>query len=250
MAIDPDSSFRNARFPTTQWDLLSDVQAKNTEKNIYALNFLTERYWKPIYCFVRRHGYSREKAQDITQEFFLSCLEKNTFVRADQSRGRFRTFLCKCIENFMSNYERKGRSMKRSPPKGFVSIDELMEQDSMHIEPAEYETPGEIFNRAWATQLIHKITMRLKQVCEKDNQTVHYDIFYRRVIEPIFEGTKAPSFDELGEKHSLTAKEASNRIISIQRKFKSLLFDEVKQYTRSEEDALEEIQDMFRFIFK
>jgi RNA polymerase sigma-70 factor (ECF subfamily) len=248
MAINSDSSFQGGRFPTTKWELLSDIDTEDTEKKINTVNFLMKRYWKPVYCFVRRHGYNREKSQDVVQEFFLSCFEKDTFIQADQDRGRFRTFLCKCVENFMRNYERKGRAKKRRPSKGFISIDELMEQDKMYIEPSEHETPEDIFNRAWAIQLIYKVIDRLKQVCERDNQSVHYDIFYQRVLGPLCESTKAPSFQKLGDKHLITAKEASNRVISIQRKFKRLLVEEVKQYTLSEKETLEEIRDIFRFV--
>jgi len=37
-----------------------------------------EAYWYPLYCLVRSALYSREDAQDLTQAFFASLLEKIT----------------------------------------------------------------------------------------------------------------------------------------------------------------------------
>ena len=58
-----------------------------------ALTQLCQSYWFPLYAYVRRRGRSPEDAQDLTQAFFARFLEKEYFARADQSRGRFRTFL-------------------------------------------------------------------------------------------------------------------------------------------------------------
>jgi DNA-directed RNA polymerase specialized sigma24 family protein len=50
-------------------------------------------YSYPVYAFVRRRGYGRQDAQDLTQDFFVHLLEKGTLGRADSQRGRFRNFL-------------------------------------------------------------------------------------------------------------------------------------------------------------
>lgn len=56
------------------------------------LDFLIRRYWKPVYCFVRRSGFDDEHAKDLVQEFFMVVLSKNLFAKADPTRGRFRIF--------------------------------------------------------------------------------------------------------------------------------------------------------------
>ena len=58
-----------------------------------ALEELYRLYCYPVYAFIRRRGHSRQDAQDLTQDFFIHLLEKNTLSRADPQRGRFRNFL-------------------------------------------------------------------------------------------------------------------------------------------------------------
>jgi RNA polymerase sigma-70 factor (ECF subfamily) len=47
-------------------------------------------YWNPVFAFIRRSGYDRDEAQDLTQAFFALLLEKNFLEVADPQRGRFR----------------------------------------------------------------------------------------------------------------------------------------------------------------
>src|SRR5688500_14535571 len=58
-----------------------------------ALAHLCQLYWHPVYAFVRRRGYSRDEAEDLTQGFFTQLLAKNYLLDADRERGRFRSFL-------------------------------------------------------------------------------------------------------------------------------------------------------------
>ena len=74
---------------------------------------LCENYWQPLYSYVRRRGYSPDDAQDLTQEFFARLLENNRFARADQSRGKFRSFLLGSLKHFLSDEWDKARAQKR-----------------------------------------------------------------------------------------------------------------------------------------
>ena len=41
-----------------------------------ALAELCDRYWYPLYAYVRRRGHEVEDARDLTQAFFAKLLEK------------------------------------------------------------------------------------------------------------------------------------------------------------------------------
>src|SRR5207253_2985223 len=66
-----------------------------------ALSGFCEAYWPPLYTFVRHRGYSSADAQDLVQGFFAHLLEQNTLTRADQQKGRLRTFLLGSFQNFL-----------------------------------------------------------------------------------------------------------------------------------------------------
>ena len=80
-------------FATTHWSVVLAAARSDSPRAGAALEHLCRSYWYPIYHFVRRQGHSTHDAQDFTQEFFARLLEKNWIAQADQSRGRFRSFL-------------------------------------------------------------------------------------------------------------------------------------------------------------
>ena len=80
-------------FATTQWGLVTTASAEGATEAHAALDALYRTYCYPIYAFIRRRGYDRQDAQDLTQDFFVHLLEKGTLSRADRQRGRFRSFL-------------------------------------------------------------------------------------------------------------------------------------------------------------
>jgi RNA polymerase sigma-70 factor (ECF subfamily) len=77
------------RFTTTRWSLiLSAAHLEGGEQKAReALNELCRTYWRPVFSFVCRHGYSMEDAQDLTQDFFVKILEPG-WLRHGRSRSR------------------------------------------------------------------------------------------------------------------------------------------------------------------
>ena len=71
------------------------------------LAVLCENYWFPLYAFVRRAGHAADDARDLTQEFFLRLLAKNSVAAADRQRGRFRSFLLGAMKHFLANQQRR-----------------------------------------------------------------------------------------------------------------------------------------------
>lgn len=88
-----DSATHSPVFVTTHWSVVLTATGADTTRAQAALEHLCRMYWYPIYHFVRRQGYSVHDAQDFTQAFFARLLEKKWIAGADQSRGRFRSFL-------------------------------------------------------------------------------------------------------------------------------------------------------------
>ena len=66
-----------------------DAAANPTSDSRASLAALCKAYWPPIYAFIRRNGYDRDHAEDLTQAFFVTMLEKNYLAQADRERGGF-----------------------------------------------------------------------------------------------------------------------------------------------------------------
>ena len=90
-------------FVTTQWGLVATASSEGAAEPRAALDALYRTYCYPIYAFIRRRGYDRQDAQDLTQDFFVHLLEKGTLGRADRQRGRFRSFLLGALNHFLAH---------------------------------------------------------------------------------------------------------------------------------------------------
>ena len=62
-----------------------------------------QQYWHPLYAFARRSGKDLHQAQDLTQSFFLSLMEKSTLEKAVQGKGKFRNYLLVLFKRFILN---------------------------------------------------------------------------------------------------------------------------------------------------
>ena len=73
-----------SEFQTTSWTLIRAASGDRSGDSREALAALCQKYWHPVYAFVRSRGYDREQSQDLTQGFFALLIEKNYLMDADR----------------------------------------------------------------------------------------------------------------------------------------------------------------------
>jgi RNA polymerase sigma factor (sigma-70 family) len=151
------------RFRTTRWSVVllsAQSQAPGSEG---ALSELYRIYWYPLYAFIRRRGYASEEARDLTQDFFLHLLEHKTLARADQLKGKFRSFLLGSLQNYLSTEADRARCLKRGGGVEFVALDIQDAEDRYKLEPVDALTPEKVFAARWAMALLGEAMNRLRQ---------------------------------------------------------------------------------------
>ena len=159
-ALDPAGS--SGRFHTTRWSLIvSSLDGEGDEaKAREALAQLCRIYWRPIFFFIVRRGYSEADAQDLTQDFFLAILKHNLLQQADPERGRFRSLLLKSLQNFLNDAHARTRSKKRGGDVQFVSWDDWAAEapSRLTIPAAALESwPAErLFDVRWAATVAER----------------------------------------------------------------------------------------------
>ena len=118
-----EGTVRRGTFVTTRWSLiLSGSGSKGKEQETRAaLAELCRIYWRPIFAFVCRRGYSTQDAEDLTQDFFVIMTEGDWLQNADPSRGRFRSLLLKSLTNFLNDAADKIHARKRGGDVSFIS---------------------------------------------------------------------------------------------------------------------------------
>ena len=95
------------KFSETEWDLIYDYQSTNTDKGSSALNELTQKYWKPLYYYLRRIGFKPYEAEDLIQGFFTEkVFEQKLFEKACRKKGKLRTFLLVALKNYAFDIQR------------------------------------------------------------------------------------------------------------------------------------------------
>jgi len=151
-------------FATTHWSLVlaarpGEVGRTEARK---ALEALCRAYWYPLYAFVRYRGHSPDEAQDLTQSFFTSIIEKGGFASADPERGRFRSYLLGAMKHFLANQWHREQAKKRGGGVTVVDLDALDPEARYALKPAEAADPDVAFDRAWALESIARAMERLR----------------------------------------------------------------------------------------
>lgn len=136
---------------------------QNSPRAAEALAQLCHLYWRPLYAYVRKRGYSADEAPDLVQEFFARVIEKNYFGAADRQRGRFRTFLLASMEHFLAKEWQRAHRLKRGGGQVFVSIDAEDAEGTLRGEPADELTAETLYDRRWALALLEQALVRLRE---------------------------------------------------------------------------------------
>jgi RNA polymerase sigma factor (sigma-70 family) len=161
-------------FPTMRWTLVvaaGDPQRKQARS---ALVSLCETYWYPLYAYLRRRGYPPDRAQDLTQEFFIRLLEGRYLDRADPEKGRFRSFLLVSLKFFVADEEDRLRARKRGG--GILVPMELSSgEERYQREPAHGETPERIFERRWALSMLDRVMEKLRKEFILHGRPEHFE---------------------------------------------------------------------------
>jgi RNA polymerase sigma-70 factor (ECF subfamily) len=166
---------RRRGFETTQWSIVLAAGRSASGDAREALAVLCERYWYPVYAFVRGRGHGADEAEDLTQAFFAKLLEKHYVRDADPERGRFRSFLLAAVTHFLSNERDRETALKRGGGRAVVSLDAEDAEGRYRLEPSHDMTPERVFRRRWALMLLERAVARLREEAERAGQAERFE---------------------------------------------------------------------------
>lgn len=145
-------------FATTRWTMVRAAGASADD----ALETLCTAYWFPLYAYVRRHGFSKEDAEDLTQAFFAKLLERKDFAGLKQENGRFRAFLLAVLKNFLSNERDRTGRLKRGGNITHLSLDWQSADTQFQIADVRQVPPDAAYDREWAVALLERVIFKLR----------------------------------------------------------------------------------------
>lgn len=229
-----------ARFTTTRWSVVVAAGGEPSPQSAAALATLCETYWYPLYVFLRRQGISSADAQDLTQEFFATLLEKHYLEAADRERGRFRSFLLLMLKRFLSKQREREQALKRGGGRLTLSLDFDSAENRYRLEPADVWTPEKAYQRRWALTLLDRVLARLEaEYVEKGKA----ELFERcRVF--LTGSREEPSYQHLAEALAMTPGAVKVSIHRLRQRYRDLLQDEIAQTVASPEEVRDELNDL------
>jgi RNA polymerase sigma-70 factor (ECF subfamily) len=173
-------------FSTTRWSLIL-VSGQGDARGRRALEELCAIYWRPVYSFIRRHGLSRDDAEDVTQSFFLHLVEHHGLARADPARGRFRSFLLTAARNFVANAHERDAAARRGGGAAHVPLEIEELERYLAADGEAHRSPESIFERQWALRLIERALDRTRAAYEARGQAEVFE-----ALKPLLTSDAAP----------------------------------------------------------
>jgi DNA-directed RNA polymerase specialized sigma24 family protein len=236
-------------FLTTHWSLIEDIQSKH-DKDQALMNLLLKRYWKPVYSYLRQKGYDNDQAKDLTQGFFYEVvLNRNLVQRADQCKGRFRSFLLHALNQYLINIQIAQQTKKQIPKNKLIPFENIHPLDMQ--QAISNLSPENAYNYAWLSALLDQILLEVEAGCCRDGMETHWNVFNDRVVKAILENVNPPSLVEICKRYGIEdEKKASNMNITVKRRFQTALKEYVRNTVTSDNYVAEELEEIMRFFPK
>ena len=209
-----------------------------------ALASLCERYWYPLYAYVRRRGRSPEDAHDSTQAFFASLLERRDFEHLDRDRGRFRAFLLASLKHFLANEFARDQTLKRGGGVVPVSLTVDSAEARYVREPADATTPETLYERRWALTVIDRVLAGLREEWRSHRREHEFDALRSCLLGGAPPGGYAATAAQLGMSEG-AVKTAVHRL---RRRFQAQLRTDIAETVSDPSEIDDEIRYLIRAL--
>lgn len=230
------------RFSTTQWSIVLAAGRQGSVEAQEALAELCSVYWYPVFAFVRRRGYEISEAEDLTQGFFTRLIEKGDLGDADQSRGRFRSFLRTACRNYLLNQHDRTVAIKRGGGRRMVPIDTASAESRYQRALAHEETPERVYDRQWCLTLLDRVldTLRAEYVAGENGEL--FDRLRRFLTMDADAGAHSDAAREL----AMTPAAVKVAVHRLRRRYR----DALRRHVEATVSSPAELDDEIRYLLK
>lgn len=226
---------------STHWSAVINAQDLNNPEAYQALAKLYEKYWLPLYVYVRRKGYNVEDSQDLVQGFFTKLIEKEYLKKVSKEKGKFRTFLLMAMNNYIMNEWNKSMAQKRGGGSVPLPLDFETAEKIYSLEPATDISPDKIYERLWVTSLLNRVMDELgNEFSQKDKK----DLF-RYIKSYLIYDDPNDSYADIACKLQISEGIVKTSIHRARKRFGDLLKIEISHTLADTKDVEEEIRYLF-----
>lgn len=233
---------RDSLFASTRWAVIYQAADSKTSSAhaLSALSELCQIYWRPVYLFLRRQGIGSHDAQDLTQSFFAELIQNRAYARADEMKGRFRSFLLGTLKHFLAHARDRDRAQKRGGGVLAVQFDETgLSEAENHATRGQNWSADKVFEREWAASLLRQAMERLAQEYAVAGKGALFDAL--KVHLRAGAATAVP-YEEMAKRLGRVATTLRSDVARLRARYRAILREEVSSTVVDPRDVDEELR--------
>jgi DNA-directed RNA polymerase specialized sigma24 family protein len=228
-------------FPATNWSVLAKATLSGETEARAAIEDLCQTYWQPLNQFHRARGYNETEADDLTQAFLMHLMEHSAFRKADQTRGRFRSFLLGALVRYLGDHRDREAAQKRGGGVPHASLN-----DDLAREPVTDASEQEVilFDRAWAVHVLRTALDRVRAEFTSENKAQTFEV--ARSFLP--GATTALTYDEAGARLGMSTGAFTSELHRLRQRVKAAARDEVMRTVSAPHELEDEITHLQKVL--
>jgi len=230
-------------FPDTAWDVVHGAAAGSTHVRRASLEELCQRYWKPLYHYLRvARAKSNDDAKDLTQAFFLWLMEREPLKRFDPQRGSFRGYIQSLLRHFVQHQDKADHSLKRGGGVRLLDLDgENGPRGDALIDP-QTQDPDRAFDHAWMSTLVVNAVECIRRRYNAKGWTERF-----RVYEEHDMGSGSrPTYAELARRLGVQEDEVRSYLFMIRTEIRTEILSELARTCAGPDDLKAEWDAFFK----
>ncbi|MEO5800418.1 MAG: sigma factor [Gemmatimonadales bacterium] len=216
--------------------MLEALRRPDPDQRRHAAELLVRAYRAPILATLAwRWKLQPDDAEDLTQAFFATALEKAWFERFDPARGRFRTFVRVAADRFAANAAQSAGRLKRGGESVPISLDDLHD-----LLPSGDDEMDQHFRAEWVRSVFQLALAALRSEAEERERLTHLRLFEAYDIAD----EARPTYAALGSRFGLNESAVINHLAWARRRFRSHVLDVLRQLAGSDAEYREDVRDL------
>ena len=210
-----------------------------------ALEELCQRYWFPIYAFLRRRGHGQHDAEDLTQSLFLKLVSKEVLASVSQEQGKLRSFLLRVVQNLEADNWRQAKAARRGGGAPVVSLDWTNAEGQYLQLKDDKLAPDELFDRTWFDGIMRDAKEELRASLERRGRGEAYHVLEGFLVEGQADGAR---LNAAAAKLGIAESSIRVTVHRLRAKYREILREHIQQTITDEESLMEEITYLGRLF--
>jgi DNA-directed RNA polymerase specialized sigma24 family protein len=237
----PNAFRKRLRFPDTPWSKIGRAAASDEVARQQALAELLTIYTPALRSFiVKSRHVPADLADDLLHDFVADkILGRKLLCHVDRGRGKFRNYLLKALNNFVTTKLRR-KYATRAVASGL---------DVSEVADATSQQQIDKFDQEWVQQVVRDALGQMQADCTERSRMDIWKVFCLRVVDPMLHGAEPVDYGEIVRKFKVqTPRQAINLLATAKRCFVRHLRTAVGRYAFGKNAIDTEIADLREIV--